>query len=357
MIVKAADVTLAGMNVSVKFQEKKESLRIWLGNENGAVKENSNRENGHSVWLPDEVSLSTESLQGYEAGKTEGDDQPPTQIEPRLELIRQILERVFDRKIRIFTLDGAGDATSEQTQEAQAPPETPATSEAQAGQAGYGIAYDYHESRYEAESTSFAAGGVVRTADGEEIRFSIGFSLSRESYSEQNLQIRAGDAVRKDPLVINFSGTSAQLSSVRFSFDLDADGTTENIPMTDANSGFLALDRNGDGRVTNGSELFGPVTGNGFQELSCFDGDGNNWIDERDPVFDELRVWRKDPAGSDTLTSLAAAGVGALYLGRQATPFDLKEADNSLAGQLRESGIYLSESGRSGMLQQLDLAV
>ena len=45
------------------------------------------------------------------------------------------------------------------------------------------------------------------------------------------------------------------------------------------------LDLNNDDIITNGNELFGPRTGNGFTELSVYDEDGNNWIDEKDLVY------------------------------------------------------------------------
>ena len=70
--------------------------------------------------------------------------------------------------------------------------------------------------------------------------------------------------------------------NTNFSFDLDSDGVKEDIPMIRPGSGFLALDLNKDGIINNGNELFGPHTGDGFVELSSYDKDTNNWIDEND---------------------------------------------------------------------------
>lgn len=47
------------------------------------------------------------------------------------------------------------------------------------------------------------------------------------------------------------------MTSQRFKFDLNADGQNEDINFATNGSGYLALDRNGDGRINNGSELFG----------------------------------------------------------------------------------------------------
>jgi hypothetical protein len=163
--------------------------------------------------------------------------------------------------------------------------------------------------------------------------------------------------VRKDPLVINFNGTATQLTDTKFSFDLDNDGNAEKISFAGAGSGFLALDKNGNGIIDNGSELFGTQSGNGFADLSAYDIDKNSWIDENDAIYSKLQVWSKDTAGENALSALAKLNIGALYLGNVATPFDLKNSTNALQGQVRGSGIYLREDGSAGTLQQVDLVV
>jgi hypothetical protein len=219
------------------------------------------------------------------------------------------------------------------------------------------VEYDLHESHHEIEQTSFAAQGVVKTADGKEITFSYQLEMEREFYSETNLSVRAGDAVLKDPLVINFGGTAAQLTDRKFAFDLDANGTTEQISWVQPGSGFLALDKNGNGVIDDGSELFGAQTGNGFAELAAYDDDRNGWIDEADAVYSRLQVWSKS-GSTDQLASLKERNVGAISLGQVATPFALKDGANQLQGAVRASGIYLKEDGSGvGSVQQIDLAV
>jgi hypothetical protein len=163
--------------------------------------------------------------------------------------------------------------------------------------------------------------------------------------------------VLRDPLVINFDGKAAELSGKRFAFDLDADGMSESIGALVSSSGFLAIDNNGDGRINDGSELFGTRSGNGFADLAAFDGDGNLWLDEADAAFTSLRIWQRDGAGQDTLSTLRDRGVGALYLGSTETPFALNDNENRSLAQIRASGIYLREDGSAGTLQQVDLAV
>ena len=139
-------------------------------------------------------------------------------------------------------------------------------------------------------------------------------------------------------------------------FDIDADGTAENIATLGAGSGYLALDKNQDGTINNGTELFGAKTGNGFSELSVYDQNRDGWIDEHDTVFNQLKIWQGG-GGNGGLTSLRDAGVGAINLASQLTPFALKDSNNQLLGEVKATGIYVQENGTVGTVQQLDLAV
>ena len=209
----------------------------------------------------------------------------------------------------------------------------------------------------ESEYTSFSAKGIARTEDGREINFNVDYSMSREfmSYTEIN-----EEAALKlcDPLVINVDSSVASVSDQKFAFDLNADGRSENISYLGKGSGFLALDKDKNGKIDDGRELFGASSGDGFKDLSAYDEDGNGWIDENDKVYDELKIWFKNEDGTDTLLSLKQADVGAIYLGNASTEFSLKSADNSSTNAIiRRSGIFLKENGGAGTLQHLDMAL
>ena len=218
-----------------------------------------------------------------------------------------------------------------------------------------GLIYSYQDRHYERETTSFSARGVVHTADGRQIDFEVQLTMGRQFLSETSTEVRLG--ALEDPLVINFDGTAAELTERTFAFDLDTDGEAEQIHFVGPNSGFLALDGNGNGVIDDGSELFGPTTGSGFGELSAYDEDGNDFIDEGDSIYQRLRIWQKDADGDDHLIALGQAGVGAIYLGSAATPFQVKDSDNQLLGVVRSTGVYLKEQGGVGTVQQLDLVV
>ncbi len=223
---------------------------------------------------------------------------------------------------------------------------------------GWGLEYSYNEFNYEKEKMDFSAQGVIKTADGREINFSVQLSMSREFMSQKSISIRAGDAARVDPLVINLNSNAPSLTDTKFSFDLDCDGKPDQISFLSPGSGFLALDINNDGIINDGSELFGPGSGNGFSELSQYDSDNNNWIDENDDIYDRLRIWTKDDNGNDVLFALGEKGIGAIYLGNIDTDFSIKSAaSNELQGQIRKTGIYVNESGSVGTIQHIDLAI
>ncbi len=209
----------------------------------------------------------------------------------------------------------------------------------------------------EMEQTNFSTEGTVVTASGQEINFNVELSMSRSFYEQASTMVDFSSVKLTDPLVINLDTDTASVSDQKFYFDLDADGHAEQISRLNAGSGFLALDKNGDGVINNGSELFGAATGNGFSELAQYDQDGNGWIDEADEIFDQLLIWQKDDNGNDVLRGLGAAGVGAIYLGSTNTNFSLNSAeDNQTNAVIRQTGVFLYENGGTGTVQQVDFA-
>lgn len=209
----------------------------------------------------------------------------------------------------------------------------------------------------EAESTTFATSGIVRTADGRDINFNMEVSMSRAFTASIN-SLEVESYIKTDPLMINLDTDIGSVSDQKFFFDLDTDGKEEEISFAGKGSGFLALDRNGDGKINDGSELFGTKSGDGFKDLAAYDADGNGWIDENDAIFSQLKIWTKDEDGKDKLISLKDADVGAIYLGNADTQFSLKDDDHKLNGEIKKTGIYLHESsGEVGTVNHVDLTV
>ena len=133
---------------------------------------------------------------------------------------------------------------------------------------------------------------------------------------------------RSDPLILDLDGDGIETTriSTETSFDHDADGLAERTGWVDKDDGLLVRDRDEDGKITNGNELFGDNTilktgkraANGFEALSELDNNKDGVIDANDPAFDELRVWQdanQDAKSSpDELHDLNSLGIKAIKL-------------------------------------------
>lgn len=211
--------------------------------------------------------------------------------------------------------------------------------------------YYYEES----ENTVFTTQGTVKCADGREISFYLNLSMSRsfQEYYEQNYAVL--ESVMTDPLVINLDGNIAELSDQTFYFDIDGDGEMDEINRLAGGSGYLALDKNGDGVINDGTELFGTASGNGFADLAEYDSDGNGFIDEGDEIWDKLKIWTMDENGNEELVSLSEKGIGAICLQNVSSDFSLTGQDNQLKGTIRNTGFFLYENGMAGTIQHVDV--
>lgn len=274
-------------------------------------------------------------------------DDPAALYGTNLSLLKALVEALVGKQIDLLGVSGravsqSGGASATQPQAAAQP------APRQAPIAGAIAAEAVHVQ--EAEITEVAFSGQFDTADGQSINLDLKYRLER-SYSATTFSVATASAMR-DPLVLNFNGQGVQLIDQQTRFDLDSDGQAETIPTLGAGSAYLALDRDGNGAIDNGRELFGPATNNGYAELAKWDNDGNGFIDAADPVFDKLRLFRP---GAATQT-LAERDVGAIFLGYEASPARLTDHRNRSLGQLRATGFYLTNSGGAGLVQELDLS-
>lgn len=173
---------------------------------------------------------------------------------------------------------------------------------------------------------------------------------------ELQLNVNANPAPQKtDPLVLDLAGngfaTRGLDDAVRF--DLDADGRSDQISAPSGDDALLALDRNGNGRIDDGRELFGDQNGaaNGFAELSKYDDNRDGRIDLQDAVFERLRLLRFDAEGRQHSQSLGQAGVAAIELGARDVKIALGAYD-----EIAQLGRFQFSDGRSGQAADLLLA-
>ena len=104
------------------------------------------------------------------------------------------------------------------------------------------------------------------------------------------------------PLVLDLDGdgqTSEFIYSTDTHFDIDGDGYAERTAWIDAEDGLLAFDKNQNGTVDDGTELFGNYTDNpngtiaenGFEALANYDENSDGVIDAKDNIYSQLSVW------------------------------------------------------------------
>ncbi|HWS30603.1 MAG TPA: hypothetical protein VN512_10925 [Clostridia bacterium] len=348
MKIVNSSVALKSSHTLVSRKSQQTSLTMWVGNArlSGAQVETGDTARERAF----KAEIGTRRFSPLKLSAAHKKHKPKTEKEAysdaRLKLIEEMLYLLTGKRIRVkdpadcMEDVSSGDASLDLGQPMQ----------------GFGVIFTHTESFFEAESVNFSAAGSVRTADGRSIEFDLRFAMERSYYEQHRLEIRMGDAAVADPLAIDLGGGTIGLTGAKFSFDLDGDGSLESISFLTGQAGFLALDKNGDGKINDGMELFGTRSGDGFRDLAVYDEDKNGWIDEADPVFSKLKMFNMNADGSAALISLGEAGVGALYLGAVSSQFSFKQGQ-TLQGELRKSSVYLKENGQAGFLHHIDLAI
>ena len=362
-----------GDNISVETQrtylgqsENSSQTKVSLSEKALQLLQNEQKNANKNANENANANLLRRSVQNNNAVQNNEIDAPE---DPKLLLIRAIIEAISGKSIKFV-----GESATNQSDKANSTTPTMANIAnlananggeviaVSSGNTAFGLRYNSNEVIKENETTNFSASGIIKTADGKEIQFQCDLSMQRSFYMDNSTEIFMGASTDRkslcDPLIINFAGTAAELKNTTFAFDLNADGSAENIQELAAGSAFLVLDKNKDGKINNGNEMFGTQSGDGFADLSVYDEDGNGWIDENDSVYNSLGVWNNSAYGGK-IRSLKEAGIGAIYLQNANTEFSIKDkTTNELQGQIRKTGIFLNEkNGNIGTIQHVDLAI
>jgi hypothetical protein len=174
--------------------------------------------------------------------------------------------------------------------------------------------------------------------------------------------------IDKSPILIDVLGNGFSLTDAQHgvNFDLDTNGSKEALSWiaTGSDDAFLVLDRNGNGTIDDGGELFGnftpqpdPIGGkqrNGFLALAEYDtlahgGNGDGVITAADGVFASLRLWHdvdhNGVSGASELMPLSSANIATLEL-RHKTSKYIDQYGNEFRYRAKVKDLHGAQVGR-----------
>lgn len=368
MIISGANLSLAASHRSEAGHERSEKLKTWTGarpRERATPPATPAPAPVPNIQLGEALAKlrhqQSAALSDYQSGRlarqarqnassnSRNSSASDGATDPQQDKTILLLEKLFGVKgIKQFSMRLDGSSSLEIQSSSQ---QSTTQQSGGGGPVGWGLEYDYHEAYHEHESTSLAMAGTFTTQDGRAFSFSIDYQMERDYTRTTDLSVRAGDAVVKDPLILDTSGQGGFGTTSR-PFDLDGQGNADALRQLTNGNQYLAADLDGNGRIDNGGELFGPSSGNGFTDLAKHDDDHNGFIDEGDAIWKQLRLWSGDGAKP---TLLAQWNIAAISLQSVAAQFSYKDGNNALIGENRRAGVYLKDDGQAGVVKQVDL--
>lgn len=165
------------------------------------------------------------------------------------------------------------------------------------------------------ESLTTSSSGMSYSAAMQMQSASISFNADTGEFTATvtrvsiQVEVRTGSFVQSDPLILDLDGNGLDTlpPGKGVWFDLDADGKQDRTGWVGGRDALLALDRNLDGILNDGRELFGDQNGaeDGFSELAKFDDNGDGSISDEDGVFDGLLL----VYGDGSVGNLREAGI------------------------------------------------
>lgn len=169
----------------------------------------------------------------------------------------------------------------------------------------------------------------------------------------------------RDPIILDLDGNGLETVGLASNvyFDHDGDGVLTKTGWAGKNDALLVWDRNTNGLIDTGAELFGDFTPlpngtlapNGFAALAALDANGDGHLDASDPIFAELKLWRDASQDGKTdvgeLISLAEAGIVSLNLANL-----LKNQNLANGNQLIREGSFIRADGTTSSMGEFRLA-
>ncbi len=179
-----------------------------------------------------------------------------------------------------------------------------------------------------------------------------------EIWAETFNQAQSAQLIVVDPILVDLDGDGIKTTTVKdgIYFDHQADGLAETSAWVNEEDGILAIDKNNNGFIDNGSEIFGDnyvkgdgsLAGSGFDALRDLDSNNDGIINSSDENFGLIKILK----GDGNLISLEEAGITSINLNSTAVG-SVDENGNTLISQ----GTFVKSDGSVGNLGDFNLVV
>ncbi|HRQ60834.1 MAG TPA: type I secretion C-terminal target domain-containing protein, partial [Alphaproteobacteria bacterium] len=208
-------------------------------------------------------------------------------------------------------------------------------------------------SKYEVSidpSGKFLIVKIQQDGNAKDSTFTLEYQITDGNGGYDTAKVTVSIADHNSPLVFDLDGDGVELLSNENGvlFDIDNDGTLDQVGWAGKDDGLLAIDINGDGVINNQSELFGNNAqhADGFANLAQYDDNGDGKIDALDAAFQNLLIWQD--ANSDGF-SQAGEMFSLVYLNIASISLSAQEVSQTLEGnQISHIGSFTFNDGSTG---------
>lgn len=287
-------------------------------------------------------------------------DAPPGELEAYLQMIRQLSRNPeavdrFVRQLNAFA-EGTGSGAALRSVSSNAAGVEAAAREAASSSNG---AASVSETATVSETGGVKGTRVVEIPlpanEGEAARV-----IRMQFRGETLISASVEDMQQSDPLTLDLDGDGLELTSVGYGamFDIDAEGVRRATAFATGGDAFLALDRNANGRIDDGTELFGDQNGaaGGFEELRKHDDNRDGRIDAADPVFKNLMLFSasglRPGEAPDILRPLSSESIAAILLDSE-----VRNERVSGGNLVARSGTFVRNDGSTGEVADVKVNV
>ena len=190
-----------------------------------------------------------------------------------------------------------------------------------------------------------------------------------EQSCNRNFQAARNWTAPRDPLILDLDSDGIETLGINpaapILFDMDGDGTKTATGWIKADDGIVVLDRNGNGLIDSGRELFGDSTvltrgpragqtaANGYEALADLDINGDGAINSLDAAYSSLRIWQDinqdGISQANELRKLSDVGIASISVAGQASNVNLVDSSGQATGNTQPfSGSFTRTNGSTG---------